>query len=65
MNKYQEASLEILNENEWVCITYLQRKMKISYQESKDLCLWLSTCDNVKSNHEKSRIELFEFENEI
>ena len=58
MTPNQNKSLNILNENEWVCIAYLQRKMKVSYQESKDLCLWLSTCYNVKSNDEKTHIEL-------
>lgn len=58
----QQIALDILNENEWVNISYLQRKMKVSYKESKDLCLWLSTCYNVKSNDLKTHVELFQDE---
>jgi 5-methylcytosine-specific restriction endonuclease McrA len=60
----QQQALDILNENECVSITYLQRKMKLSYQECKDLCIWLSTCYNVTSNAEKSQISLIEDEDE-
>jgi hypothetical protein len=64
MNNTQQKALDILNENEWVNIPYLQRKMKLSFEECKDLCLWLSTCMNVKSNEMKTRVEL-EIEDEI
>ncbi len=62
MTPNQNTSLEILNKNEWVNIPYLQRKMKISYEESKYLCMWLSTCYNVGYNDTRSKIFLTENE---
>lgn len=64
MTESQQIALDILNENGEVSIPYLQRKTKLSYQECKELCIWLSTCDNVNSNIMQTRMWLVEDEDE-
>lgn len=58
INEQQETALNILNEKGWASISFLQMKMKVTYQESKELCLWLSTCYNVNCNKEKTLIRV-------